>query len=277
MIYPGLKRMSLAPQQLLTTATEAALIAGAYLLEQSGKLIQSQISEKKSNDFVTEVDHTSERLVIDYIRSVYPDHDFLAEESGSTAASGSIQWIIDPLDGTTNYIRNIPVYAVSIAACRNDTLLAGVVYNPALNERFSAAKGHGATLNDTPITIGSCRDFRNAFLATGFPHQRKRSLPPFLGAFNDIFHEAAGIRRLGAAALDLCYTACGRFDAFWELGLHSWDMAAGALIVTEAGGIVTDFEGGDTFLASGNLVAANRDIHQRLKYHLCNHFSEKAS
>ena len=267
--------MSLDSQQLLHTAIDAARIAGAYLLEQAGKLDRSKIVEKKANDFVTEVDRGAERLIIDRICREYPEHQFLAEESGRSTATGDIVWIIDPLDGTTNYIQKIPFYAVSIAAYNGTEILAGVVFNPKLSEFFSAAKGLGAYLNDAPIRVSTEPDFSRAFLATGFPHQRKRNLPPFLTATNEIFFGSAGIRRLGSAALDLCYTACGRFDGYWELGLNPWDCAAGCLLVSEAGGTVSDFWGDSAYLENGHVIAANPAVHKQLQFHLSNHFTER--
>lgn len=266
--------MPTTPTQLLKTALAAAQLAGSYLLTQSGKLSAEQIREKSANDFVTEVDHTSEAQIIERIRQDFPDHHILAEESGATVADGNIQWIIDPLDGTMNYIRQIPFYAVSIAARQGNQLLAGVVYNPAQQECFHAIAGGGAYLNDVPIQVSTTDTLSRAFLATGFPHQRKRMLPLYSKTFNEVLHAAAGMRRIGSAALDMCYTACGRFDGYWELGLHPWDIAAGALLVTEAGGTVSDFRGNGDPLENGFMIAANSKIHRALQNIIQNHFME---
>ncbi len=252
-------------QQLLSVAIEAAQQAGSYLLENRGSLLREHIDEKSANDFVTFVDKGAEEIIIKHILNHYPEHSIIAEESGRSSNNSDFQWIIDPLDGTTNYIRNIPFYAVSIALQHRGKLIAGVVFNPAQKELFCATKGGGATLNKQPIRISETQDFSKAFLATGFPHHAKRYLPQFTRSFHEIFYASAGVRRLGSAALDMCYTACGRFDGYWELGLHAWDIAAGALLVREAGGIVTDFWGNNTFLDRGFLIAGNSTIHDRIK------------
>ena len=269
--------MSSDPQQFLDVAIEAAQQAGSYLLENQGKLLREHIDEKNANDFVTYVDKGAEKIIIDHILARFPAHSILAEESGKSQQNSDFQWIIDPLDGTTNYIRNIPIYAVSIALQHHSELIAGVIFNPAEDELFCAAKDGGATLNKQQIRISETQDFSKAFLATGFPHHAKRYLPPFTRSFHEIFYASAGVRRLGAAALDMCYTACGRFDGYWELGLHAWDIAAGSIIVREAGGIVTDFWGNNAFLDSGFLIAGNSTIHERIKSTLNIYFRRQES
>jgi myo-inositol-1(or 4)-monophosphatase len=256
--------MSGDSQRILKTAVEAARKAGLYLLDNWGKVNVAVADEKKKNDFVTYVDKTSEKMIIEYILSEFPDHQILAEEGGKRQTGSDYQWIIDPLDGTNNFIRHLPIFAVSIAAKYQNEIVAGVVFNPVDNELFTAAKGQGAYLNDTPIHVSGMADFSRAFLATGFPHQYKRYLPQFIKSFSDIFFHSAGVRRMGAAALDLCYTACGRFEGFWEVGLNPWDVAAGSLIVQEAGGTISDFWGKPTYLDSGFVVAGNSAIHQQL-------------
>jgi myo-inositol-1(or 4)-monophosphatase len=203
-------------------------------------------------------------MIIEHILSQYPDHQILAEESGAQQSSGAFQWIVDPLDGTTNFVHNIPVFTVSIAVKHVGEIVAGAVYQPVEEEMFTAARGNGARLNGAPIRVSKKHDFSRAFLATGFPHHSKKHLPAFIRSFSDIFFYSAGVRRLGSAALDLCYTACGRFDAFWETGLSAWDVAAGSLIVQEAGGVVSDFWGDSNYLNSGFIVAGNSPIHKRL-------------
>lgn len=257
---------------ILNTATEVARKAGLYLLDNWSKVDLETADEKKKNDFVTFVDRASEKMIIDHILSQFPGHRILAEEGGEVDADSDFRWVIDPLDGTTNFIRKIPVFAVSIAAMFRNEVVAGVVFDPVRNELFSALKGRGAHLNNIPIHASKTRDFSRAFLATGFPHQYKYYLPPFMRSFSDIFFHCAGVRRLGAAALDLCYTACGRFDGFWEVGLNAWDMAAGSLIVTEAGGTISDFWGNPGYLDSGFVAAGNPAVHQKLIHYLSIYF-----
>lgn len=256
----------------METAILAAQKAGAYLLENFGKLTPSQIAEKAANDFVSYVDQTSEKIILDIIRTRHPDHAIMAEEGGRSGTRSPYQWFVDPLDGTTNFVREIPFFSVSIAVRKANHLLAGVVFSPLQNELFAAARRAGATLNGRPVQVSAQTDFRRAFLATGFPHHAKFHLPDFIRAFNDIFYHSAGIRRLGSAALDLCYTACGRFDGFWEAGLNTWDLAAGSLIVEEAGGRVSDFWGGDSYLHSGFVIAAPPPIHHHLTTILTQYF-----
>lgn len=260
---PEMVAMPCEAREILNTAMEAARKAGLYLLENRGKLAAEAIGEKQRNDFVTEVDRNSEKIIIEHVLSKFPGHGILAEEGGASGG-GEFCWIIDPLDGTSNFVHNVPVFCISIALKRGDELLAGVVFDPLREEIFSAVKGAGAYLNGAPIRVSANGDFSRAFLATGFPHLSKRHLPQFLRSFSDIFYHCAGVRRLGSAALDLCYTACGRFDAFWELGLKPWDMAAGSLIVQEAGGMVSDFWGAQTYLESGFLIAGNPAIQKHL-------------
>jgi myo-inositol-1(or 4)-monophosphatase len=264
--------MSSDSQRILKTAVEAARKAGLYLLDNWGKVTVEAADEKKKNDFVTFVDKTSEKMIIEYILSQFPGHQILAEEGGKQQSGSDYQWIIDPLDGTTNFIRHIPVFAVSIGVKYRNEIIAGVVFNPVDNELFSAAKGQGAHLNDAPIHVSRMTDFSRAFLATGFPHQYKRFLPQFVKSFSDIFFHSAGMRRLGSAALDLCYTACGRFEGFWEIGLNPWDIAAGGLIVQEAGGEVSDFWGRPSYLDSGFVVAGNSAIQKQLTNILSTYF-----
>jgi myo-inositol-1(or 4)-monophosphatase len=259
-------------QQVLKTAQEAARKAGRYLLDNRGRVDRETAGEKQKNDFVTEVDKTSEKMIIEHILSDFPDHQVLAEESGARQTSSAFQWIIDPLDGTTNFVHNIPVFTVSVAVKQDDKVIAGVVYQPVQDEMFTAVQDKGARLNGVPIRVSDTGDFSRAFLATGFPHHCKRRLPQFARAFSDIFFYSAGVRRLGSAALDLCYTACGRFDAFWETGLNAWDVAAGSLVVQEAGGLVSDFWGNSNYLDSGFIVAGSPIIHKRLVEILSTYF-----
>lgn len=263
------------PSQLQAVAISAAKKAGEFIQKHFGKIDRAAIQEKEKNDFVTLVDKGAEEIIINHIHSHYPQHSILAEESGSkTRQDDNYRWIIDPLDGTTNFIRQIPICGPSVAVMKGEAIIAGAVYNPMLNELFSARRGAGATLNGSPISISQSEDFSKAFIATGFPHHRPARLPAYLRAFEDIFLHSAGARRLGSAALDLCYTACGKFEAFWETGLSPWDVAAGALIIQEAGGVVSDFSGGPDFLNSGYIAAGNPKVHNQLVNILSYHFKE---
>lgn len=255
----------------ITVAIEVAKKAGQFLLESKGKLSESEINEKARNDFVTRVDHQSEQLIVDTLLSHFPEHTVLAEERGATSRTHEeYRWIIDPLDGTKNYIQDIPVFCISIALEKNNQIILGVVYDPVHDEIFSAKIGQGAYCNGVPIRV-SQRDLSQALIATGFPFKSKQHLPQYLLCFEEIFLQCSGIRRMGSAALDLCYTAMGKFEGFWELGLSAWDIAAGSLIIKEAGGIITDFSGDNNYLNSGFVVCGNKPTHQFL-VKTVNHF-----
>lgn len=252
-------------QNILTVACEAARRAGDLLMENWGNLRPCGVTEKSRNDFVTTVDRASEKLIVELLQNRFPDHGIMAEESGLSGTNGSNQWIIDPLDGTTNFVHHLPMFAVSIAYRDARGLAAAAVYAPPQQEMFSALRGGGAFLNGEPISVSAQEDFSRALLVTGFPHHSKFDLPQYLTAFAEIFYHCAGVRRPGAAAVDLCYVACGRFEAYWELGLQPWDLAAGSLIVQEAGGVVSNFCGQAGFLESGDIIAGNAAAHHRLK------------
>lgn len=255
----------------IDVAIEAVREAGAYLLEHKGSIKRDDVDEKARNDFVTFVDRNSEKLLIEKIRSAFPEHYILAEEGGQTDMDTNYRWIIDPLDGTKNFIQDVPFFCVSIALQKGPDMLVGVVYDPVHDELFSAEKGGGAYLNGQPIKV-SHRPFHQGIIATGFPFKYKAYLPQYLKTFQDIFLKCSGIRRCGSAALDLCYTAAGRFEGFWELGLSPWDIAAGSLLVKEAGGVVTDFWGTPSFLQSGFVIAGNEDVQQNIQEIVNYHF-----
>lgn len=250
---------------LLSTARDA----GAYLLSQRDVALAPD--EKTRNDFVTHVDRASEKLIIDRIQKHFPEHNILAEEGGGAEHNNPYQWIIDPLDGTRNFIQRIPFYCVSIGVYFEGSPLAGAVYNPEQDELFFAWKGEGATLNNQPIRC-STTPYDKALLATGFPHLRKDILSNYMVSFGEIFKSTAGVRRLGAAALDLCYVAAGRMDGYWEIGLHPWDIAAGMLIAEEAGVAVTDFHNRKLSIQNGQVVAAPETVHSHLSNILSKHF-----
>ncbi len=253
-------------------AVAAAREAGDYLLSRRGKISPEMIDEKARNDFVTEVDEKSEKMIVDSIRSHFPSHKILAEEGTSHTSGNEYRWIIDPLDGTKNFIQDIPMFSISIALEKSGEIILGVVYDPVHDELFTAEKGKGAFRNNSAIQI-SQRDFRRAVIATGFPFKSKNYLPQYLLCFEDVFLGCSGMRRCGSAAIDLCYTAMGRFEGFWELGLSRWDMAAGSLLIKEAGGMVTDFQGGEGYLESGFIMAGNASVHGELLKIIKNHFA----
>ena len=241
----------------LGTAFRAAMLAGEYILENLGRISNEDIDTKQASDFVTRVDKESEQLIIHTIKQNYPDHHFLAEESVKDSDTGDYRWIIDPLDGTTNYIHAYPVFSVSIALERKSELVLGVVYDPLRNEIFTAEKGKGAFLNGKQVNVSTVSDLSNSLVATGFPFRRKELIDPYLRLFRNIFNRVSDIRRAGSAALDLAHIAAGRCDCFFEIGLSPWDIAAGSLLIREAGGIVTDFGGGPDYLLTGNIVCGN--------------------
>jgi myo-inositol-1(or 4)-monophosphatase len=251
---------------MLNTAVKAARRAGSILVRNADRIERLTVESKGRNDFVTEVDRLAESEIIDVLRHAYPDHAILAEESGGTT-SAEYAWIIDPLDGTTNFIHGYPQYAVSIALQYKGRLDQAVVFDPLRNELFTATRGQGAHLNDRRIRVSRIQDFRRCLLATGFPFKSNAYLEFWIDVFRRVAGETSGVRRAGSAALDLAHVACGRFDAFWEFGLQVWDMAAGCLLIEEAGGLVGDPAGGREHLRTGLLVAGNpRAYAQMLKH-----------
>jgi len=245
---------------MLNIAIRAARRAGSVINRAALDGGALNVRSKRANDFVTQVDGAAEQAAIDIVRKAYPDHGFIAEESGETSPGAEYLWIIDPLDGTTNFIHGFPQYAVSIAVQHRGTLAHAVVYDPAKNELFSASRGHGAFLNDRRIRVSKCQKLGNALVGTGFPFKELGRLELYMRQLQVFMSKSSGVRRAGAAALDLAYVACGRLDAFWELGLSPWDMAAGALLITEAGGLVADTSGEQSFMSSGDIVAATPKI-----------------
>ncbi len=257
---------------MIALAKQAALAAGDVLLKHYGNIPDEMIRQKTENDFLSFVDEESEQVIIKTIRSRYPQHAFLAEEGGAIENESAYRWIIDPLDGTKNYLSGIPVFAVSIALEYDGKLVLGVIYEPLRNELFWAEKGKGAWLNDRPIRVSAKTKLSESLIATGFPFKAKQFLPEYLKAFEEIFTRCVGIRRAGAAAVDLAWLAAGRFDGFWELGLQPWDVAAGAVLIREAGGQISDFWGGEGFLFNHYLTAGNSAIRKELTGILQKHF-----
>ncbi len=250
--------------EFLKTGVTAARLAGDIILKNLGQLSKADIETKQASDFVTKVDRWSEAVIIQTIRERFPSHSFLAEETIKQDSSADFRWIIDPLDGTTNFIHGFPMFSVSIALSYRNAIIIAVVFDPLKDELFHAVKGQGAFLNNKPVSVSGITALQNCLIATGFPFREKEMLELYLDAFRKIFDKVSDIRRAGSAALDLAYIAAGRCEGFFELNLSPWDVAAGSLIIQEAGGAVTDFGGGDEYLSSGNIVAGNREIQTRL-------------
>ncbi len=244
-------------QPLLNIAVNAAREAGKIIFRNISRVESLNIKVKQKNDFVSEVDIQAELEIINIIHKAYPQHGILAEESGTTNNDDEYQWIIDPLDGTTNFLRGFPHYAVSIALRHKQRLEIGVIYDPFKDELFCAHRGSGATLNDRKIRVSKLLTYEGALLGTGFPYKENQNIDSYMPVLQEFMLKTTGIRRAGSAALDLAYVATGRLDGFWEYGLQSWDIAAGCLLVQEAGGLVGDPQGGSTHIESGNIVAAN--------------------
>lgn len=238
---------------MLNTAVRAARRAATVIQRASNNLDLITPEKKGHNDFVSEVDRAAEQAIIDTILEAYPNHAILAEESGSRGNSEYV-WIIDPLDGTTNFLHGFPQYAISIALEHKGVITQAVVYDPNRNDLFTATRGVGAFLNDRRIRVSKVRELSDALVGTGFPYTRFENLETYLNIFRDMAQKSAGVRRPGAAALDLAYVACGRFDGFFEFDLKLVDIAAGTLLVQEAGGLVTDMNGEEKFLESGDVL-----------------------
>jgi myo-inositol-1(or 4)-monophosphatase len=258
---------------ILTVATKAAREAGRIINKASNDVNALKVQSKDFNDFVSEVDHAAEQAIIDTLKYAYPDHGFLGEESGKSNAEAENIWIIDPLDGTTNFLHNFPVYCVSIALQQKGVLTQAVIYDPVRNDLFTATKGRGAFLNDKRIRVANRSKLQASLIATGFPFRDFTHLDTYLAMLKDMIKSTTGIRRPGSAALDLAYMAAGYTDGFFEIGLSSWDVAAGGLIVQEAGGMVGDFEGNESWLDTGNIVAANPKIFAQMLQLLAPHLT----
>jgi len=243
-------------------AREAVLSAGSIIKEAFGRFVGGEI-EKKMNDFVTDIDIQSERMITEILHESYPEVVIMAEE-GASEIDGDEFWIVDPLDGTTNFVHGYPVIGVSVAYWKDGEVLLGTIYDPLRGELFEAVKGKGAYLNGTKITVSGAKNLSDALIGTGFPFRVHEYLDPYIEVFKTIFLKSRGVRRAGAAVLDLAYVSAGRLDGFFELYLKPWDMAAGALLVSEAGGVVTNFFGQNNYLSAGNIVAGNPYIHSEL-------------
>ncbi len=253
------------PEGFLTEIEEIANLGAAELMSHWRSLSAGQVTEKARNDLVSAADLASEKAIIGAVRARFPDHGILSEEAGrSTLSADAPTWIIDPLDGTTNFVHGIPQFAISIGIAAEGRIDFGVILDPLKNDVFSAARGRGAKWNGRPCRVSDRPGLEGALLATGFPFKAHRLLDPYLDIFRDTFLRCKAIRRPGAAALDFAYTACGLFDGFFEFQLSAWDVAAGSVLVEEAGGVITDMDGGDGYLDSGNVVCGSPGVHEEL-------------
>jgi myo-inositol-1(or 4)-monophosphatase len=246
--------------EFLKTAVSAARLAGDIILKNLGHLSTADIQTKQAFDFVTKVDRWSEAVIMQTIREKFPSHTFLAEETLKQEDTDNYRWIIDPLDGTTNYIHGYPMFSVSIALEYKRKIIVGVVFDPLKEELFHAVKGGGAFLNNRQTRVSRIALLERSLIATGFPFRAKEMIELYLTAFRQVFEKVSDLRRAGSAAIDLAYVAAGRFEGFFELKLSPWDIAAGSLLIQEAGGIITDFGGGIDYLSTGNVVAGNTFI-----------------
>ncbi len=261
---------------MLNIAIRAARSAGDIILRASEHVDHIQIDNKEQHDFVTEIDRQAELDIIKILKTAYPEHGIIAEESG-VHEGNDYTWIIDPLDGTTNFLHGFPHYAVSIALKHKERLEVGVVYDPIKDELFCGARGDGATLNGKRIRVTKQNNLAGALIGTGFPFkaQQQQYLNAYLDMFKAVCMNTSGIRRTGSAAIDLAYLAAGRLDGFWEVDLKSWDIAAGLLIVKEAGGVVTDLSFNDNYLESGNIIVGNPKLHTLLYQLIQPHVTDK--
>lgn len=244
---------------------EVCLKTGEFQLKHLKGVSQEAISDKGLNQLVSFVDVESEKMLVDGLKKIEPNAGFVTEE-GTQIQGGEFPyyWVIDPLDGTTNYLHGLPVFCISIALLKGESAVAGVVHSPAMNETFTAEKGNGAYLNGEKIAVSQANDLKKTLIATGFPYYQFQNTEAYLNLLGQLMRDTQGLRRMGSAAIDLAYTACGRFDGFYELGLSAWDVSAGALLVEEAGGSVSDFEGGNNYLFGGSIVAGNTAIKGQL-------------
>lgn len=246
--------------------------AGHFIKNEVSKLKESDIEEKGIHNLVTYVDKESEKLIVKELGKILPEAGFIAEEDASLEKKEHLNWVIDPLDGTTNFIHRIPLFAISIALMDKDEVIMGVIYEINLNECFYAWKNSPAFLNGEEIHVSNTSNLNNSLLATGFPYYDYSLLDPYLELFKDLMQSTRGVRRLGSAAVDLAYVACGRFELFYEYGLQSWDVAAGALIVKQAGGMVTDFSNESNYVFGKQLIASNKVTHSEFTIKINKYF-----
>ena len=246
--------------------------AAVFIQHEIGKIHQSDIETKALNSLVTYVDKEAEKILVTELQKIISNATFLTEENTIEQTQGEWQWIVDPLDGTTNFIHQVPVFGISVGLKHKEEMVVGVVKELNRNELFYAAKGNGAFLNGNKISVSSTTQLSDSLIATGFPYYDFDSLEQYMNVFKYLMTNTRGIRRLGSAAIDLCFTACGRFDAFFEYSLSPWDVAAGALILKEAGGIVSDFNGGNNWLHGRQLLGSNPHISEAILKVIQKHF-----
>ncbi|MBF0623104.1 MAG: inositol monophosphatase [Magnetococcales bacterium] len=252
----------------LNVMTNAAYRAGRKARNLFENRHRLEIIEKGPNDFVSSADVEVEQEIIYHLKKAHPTFGIKAEEGGNYGKDKPHNWIIDPIDGTSNFLQGIPHFALSVALTYEEEVIAGVVYNPIMDEIFTAERGRGAFCNKHRIRVSQTGLLKEAILGTGFPHRNKKLLSPYMKSFESLFTECRGVRRAGSAALDLAYVAAGRFDGFWEMRLSPWDIAAGVILVHEAGGYMTDFIGEKKHMQNGNVVAANPKMHRILLDHM---------
>ncbi|WP_419908737.1 inositol monophosphatase family protein [Hoeflea sp.] len=255
----------MARSALLNVMVQAAMKAGRSLARDFGEVQNLQVSLKGPSDYVSQADRKAEEIILGELARARPTYSVLAEESGEKKGTdGMHRWIVDPLDGTTNFLHGIPLFAVSIALERQGEIVAGVIYNPAMDELFTAERGNGAFLNDRRMRVAGRRGLADCVIGTGVPHLGRGEHGKYLIELRNVMGEVAGVRRMGAAALDLAYVGAGRLDGFWEDGLSPWDLAAGIVMIREAGGFVSDRDGGGRMFETNNIVAGNERVHKDL-------------
>jgi myo-inositol-1(or 4)-monophosphatase len=248
-------------EPIVNIAVRAARAAGNIIIRASDRLDTLRITEKSPRDYVTEIDQQAEREIITIIRKAHPSHSILSEECGALEGDEDYVWIIDPLDGTRNFIHGFPHFCVSIALSVKGKIEHGVIYDPIRQELFTASRGRGAQLNERRIRVSKRSLLEDCLVGTGFPFRHSQAhLESYTASLRAILPECGEVRRAGSAALDLAYVACGRFDGFWEIGLKVWDFAAASLMIKEAGGLMSDFHGGETFMETGNIIAGNPKV-----------------
>ena len=259
---------------MLSIAVKAARRAGSLINRATQDLDLITVERKGVSDYVSEVDRMAEKAIVETLLEAYPEHAILAEEGGAQGQSDYL-WIIDPLDGTTNFLHGFPQFAVSIGLQIKGVLNLAVIYDPTRNELFTATRGNGAHLNDRRLRVSKQTRLQESLIGTGFPYRDFTYLDDYLKMFRELLPKTAGLRRPGCASLDLAYVAAGRYDGFWEAGLKPWDIAAGVLLIQEAGGLVTDFDGGENYMATGNVVGGNPKVFSQLLQVIQPHMSER--
>ena len=261
-------------EEIISKALQIVKEVGLYIKEELGKVKAGDIEEKELNSLVSYVDKTAEEKLVPVLSSLIPGAGFITEEETTTeTGDGEYEWIIDPLDGTTNFLQQIPYFGVSVALRKSGDVIFGVVYNVMQDECFHAQKGKGAYMNDQPIHVSKTEVLGKAILATGFPYSKEHNLDPLIGCIKHWTKHARGIRRLGAAALDLCFVACGRLDFYYETTINIWDIAAGAIIVQEAGGKISDFDGGEDYFDRKMIISSNGKLHDEVQSVISNAYA----